>query len=265
MLTRLPQSPFLAALLLCASCSSSPETSSQALIEPVLSGTDSAPMEPTPAPNSTSATGMAQQVPDFFEPKPWTGAFTETAVMLADTVRIEGPEGLLDHVAAASDDEYYERTADLTSMGFRQTIRRLGPDTPEIRVRIDRWTVAATQRVVILENINACEVTVVASGEAIWRDVDGRVAQADRLEFIGEIGQNAPVRPAVMMDATGAQSGAPELLQGSSPDAEGTQDGGSHDDSNNESPSSEAPQAAPADRPTAAPAQDPNAGSPGNV
>lgn len=206
MFIRLSQAAFSAAvlpaaLLLCASCGSAPDTSSQAMVDPAVTSMESA-ADGAESASAAEQAASAREVPDFFAPKPWTGAFSETAVMLADTVRIEGPEGLLDHVAAASDDQYYERTAEVTAEGFRQTIRRLGPDAPEIRVRIDRWTMAAAQRVVILENVKACEVTIVAAGQALWRDVNGNIATADRLEFVGEIGQTMPVRPVPKPDAS---------------------------------------------------------------
>lgn len=222
MLTRLSQAAFFAALLppaallFCASCGSTPDTSSQTTVDPAVTGVESVTNGGVSASEAPSAES-AREVPDFFAPKPWTGAFTETAVMLADTVRIEGPEGLLDHVASASDDEFYERTAEVTADGFRQTIRRLGPESPEIRVRIDRWTMAATQRVVILENVNAREVTVIAGGEALWRDVNGHIATADRLEFVGEIGQTMPVRPTGYLETSEGASDVPADRTGDDP------------------------------------------------
>lgn len=173
--------------LLAASCSSGSSTKAQAPIdvgEPVVQEAPAVVEDVQPEP----------QV-DPLAPAPWTGAFTETAVMLADTVRIEGPQGLLQHVAARVDDAFYERTAETTEEGFLQTIVRAGEDAPEIRVRLDRWTMAATTRVIVLERFDEVPVTVTASGDAIWRNVDGSIARSQRLEFVGNIGQDEPVAP----------------------------------------------------------------------
>lgn len=185
------------ALLIAAGCGSPSQTSAQA---PVQSAEDpSVAIDDRGTADDVTAGIMAEMVGgsavDDFAPKPWTGAFAETAIMLTRSVRIEGPEGLLDHVVASSDDEFYERTIETTPEGLLQTVRRRGSTSPEIRVRLDRWTIAVEESVVLLETIAPGPVRLVASGNALWRDVDGHLAQAQRLEFTGEIGVDTPVRP----------------------------------------------------------------------
>ncbi|MEM9803397.1 MAG: hypothetical protein AAGA20_23970 [Planctomycetota bacterium] len=128
-------------------------------------------------------------------PAPWTGAYGQTAVMVADTFRIEGPSGLLEHVVASSDDDLYERSVELTADGLMQIISRPSTDAPEIRVQIDRWSLAAMDRVVILERVDEAPVRLIGTGEAAWRDVDGRILYGERLAFEGAVGDESPFDP----------------------------------------------------------------------
>ncbi len=159
-----------------------------------------APVHPgdSPAPSITMGQDEAQteQIQKPWGPAPWTGAFAGSAVMLADTFRIEGPQGLLEHVVASSDNEFYERTLETTPQGLLQVIRRTSPDVPEIRVQVDAWTLAAFDRVSILERVVDSPVRVIASGDALWRDADGRLAKGARIECMGEIGDDTPAIPA---------------------------------------------------------------------
>ena len=144
--------------------------------------------------------GDAEAAAKPLGPAPWTGAFEGKAVMIARTFRIEGPAGLLDHVVASSDDQLYERSVELTPDGLMQVIRRPSDDVREIRVQVDNWSLAAFDRVIILERTTAGPARIIASGEAIWRDLDGHLLQAQRLEFEGEIGDSAHFVPPSMND-----------------------------------------------------------------
>lgn len=192
--------------LVAASCGSTSATlaetpvASEATVQEEVT-TELAPESATEAPTTEVA------AEDPLTPAPWTGAFSETAVMLAGTIYVEGPRGLLEHVAARVDDAYFQRATETTDQGFLQTIVRPSESVPEIRVRLDRWTMAAVSRVVILERFDECPVTVVATGDAIWRDVDGTISRSARLEFVGHIGQDDPVTP---VSATSAFDGTEE-------------------------------------------------------
>lgn len=187
--------------LVAASCGSTSATlaetpvASEATVQEEVT-TELAPESATEAPTTEVA------AEDPLTPAPWTGAFSETAVMLAGTIYVEGPRGLLEHVAARVDDAYFQRATETTDQGFLQTIVRPSESVPEIRVRLDRWTMAAVSRVVILERFDECPVTVVATGDAIWRDVDGTISRSARLEFVGHIGQDDPVTPAGVTSAS---------------------------------------------------------------
>ncbi len=192
--------------LVAASCGSTSVTRAQTPVGPETVAQE------MPAPEVaqgtvTEAPVTGPDADDPLVPAPWTGAFSGTAVMLAETIYIEGPQGLLEHVAARVDDAYFQRATETTDQGFLQTIVRPSESVPEIRVRLDRWTMAAVSRVVILERFDECPVTVVATGDAIWRDVDGAISRSARLEFVGHIGQDDPAAP---MGATTAPHGIDE-------------------------------------------------------
>ena len=159
-------------------------------------------------------------------PPSWTGAFSETSVVLASTIRVEGPAGLRDHIVASSDD-VYERSLETTPDGLVQIIRRTSDETREIRVQIDAWSLAAYDRVVIVERFDDGPIRIIASGEALWRNTNGSLLQGNRLEFSGELGDDAPFAPPSSAgpddannDANGTwsedQSGAAQAAEGDS-------------------------------------------------
>ena len=184
------------ALTACGSTGSS-TTSAQARVTPADGSTETT----TTGGQSPESGAAAQPAAQPWAPAPWTGSFQGTAVMLANTFRIEGPEGLLEHVVASSDDAFYDRAVETTPDGLMQVIRRLSPDVPEIRVQVDGWTLAAFDRVTILERIDNSPVRLIASGDALWRDSDGRIARGQRIECTGEIGDDTPAIPAGATEA----------------------------------------------------------------
>ncbi|MEL6906742.1 MAG: hypothetical protein AAFU73_10630 [Planctomycetota bacterium] len=193
-------SPLFLALL--AACGSTASTRSS--VEPVA---------PTPEPtDEASSEGMFEAAEalvfgadegvtapvDRFAPLPervWTGAFSERSLLLARSIRIEGPAGLLEHVAVASDDELYERYVETTADGFLQVVQRASDEVEVVRGSLDAWRLAAEARVTVLERMAECPVRIVAAGDVLWRDIDGNLVRSDRIELVGELGNMAPVRP----------------------------------------------------------------------
>ncbi|MDG1491308.1 MAG: hypothetical protein P8R43_05410 [Planctomycetota bacterium] len=180
----------LTALLLLAPGCRSAGTAAQ---EPLVAPVDGAAPATEP---SGGAEGWTE--PEAFVPPPppeWTGAFGETAVLLANTLRIEGPAPLLLHVVASSDKELYERSVTTTARGFVQVIKRRATSSREVRVQLDAWSLAAMEEVVIVETAAQGPVKVFASGNVIWRDLDARLMQGEQLQFTGAIGDESPYAP----------------------------------------------------------------------
>ena len=159
-------------LLLGAACAS-PDGGSPSVRPP------SAPGDPTLAAEQRLA------------PPPWTDAFERPAVLVAEEVRVEGPVGLLHHLATVSDPEEFERTEKTVPEGFLQEVA-VKPDTPgaEIRAQLDGLAIVAFRRLTALERPGEVDVVVVARGEAYWAggekgsEVEKR---GDILRFQGKI------------------------------------------------------------------------------
>lgn len=168
---------------------------------------DALAQEPVVAPGAGPGAGAAAAAADLdpgpelsepfvpAAPRPWTGAFSGTAVLLAERLRIEGPPPLLEHVVASSDKELYDRRVTTTADGLVQVVRRRKGSEREVRVQLDRWSLAAHEEVVIVETAADGPVRVIASGDAVWRDLDAHQMEGQELQFSGAIGDDTPFSP----------------------------------------------------------------------
>ena len=143
----------LALILASTSCTSDQPTSRD---EPASAAENQAPARPLPE-------GLL----------PWTDTFQKSAVLLASEVRIEGPTGLIAHIATVSNPEELDRIEKATPEGFLQVIQAK-PDVHgvEIKAQLDRLTIVALQRLTVLENPNAASVVVDARGDVFWQELE---------------------------------------------------------------------------------------------
>jgi hypothetical protein len=108
-------------------------------------------------------------------PVPWPVAFTRASLLVADDVVIEGPKGLLDHVALRQDPANLDYSADTMPEGFLQVLKRKDPrGYIEIRGGVDNWEIIALDSIHVLERPGDVEVRIVATGGVWWRNTDGR-------------------------------------------------------------------------------------------
>ena len=121
-------------------------------------------------------------------PLPWTEAFQKPAVLIATDVRIEGPKGLLRHVATISDAEELNRVEKTIPEGFLQDIV-VKPDAvgAEIRAQLDQLAIVATRRLTVLERPGPVDVVVLASGDAYWARGKEPEKRGDSLRLDGKI------------------------------------------------------------------------------
>ena len=188
-MTTRPTCALAALLFLAVGCGSSGTTAQ----EPIHS-----PGEVAPAAAATPSEAGDWVEPEPFVPPPpleWTGAFRETAVLIADSIRIEGPAPLIEHVVASSDKELYERSVTTTSRGLIQMVKRRPSSSREVRVNLDAWSIAAMNEVVIVETAAQQPVQVLATGNVTWRDLDAHLIQGEQLQFAGAIGDDSPYTP----------------------------------------------------------------------
>jgi len=180
--------PFILVLTLCVACGSTgdqrSDTTSQAAI--------TEPAEP-----ELTSEQARQRAEALLAPKAWTDAFQSSAMLLADRIRIEGPVGLIDHVAIRSDDVLFLHTSETTVDGFLQRTvpiqsnQRSTDQTYLLRGQLDAWQITALVEVVVLERPGDVPVTVIAQGNVVWRDRDGAERRQDRIVWTGEVGQVA--------------------------------------------------------------------------
>lgn len=168
----------------------------------LLTACAAAPSSITPEPSGSGDPGHREagvvqgprepqeEEPEPFVPAPWTEAFLSPAVLMADSIRIEGPPGLFEHAVTRADDALFLRKVETIPEGRLQTVRPR-PDSPQlevVRAQLDTWQLAAFREVVFLERLDpALPVRVVATGDAVWRDTDGKERRDIRLVFLGEL------------------------------------------------------------------------------
>lgn len=125
--------------------------------------------------------------------KPWTKSFQKASVLLADVVEIEGPEGLVDHVATRVDPALHARRERTTSDGYLQEIERKqgegdGGPLSEIQVYLDQMQITALRKVVILTRPGSVPVVVRARGNAFWTDTTtNEERRGETLRFEGKL------------------------------------------------------------------------------
>lgn len=107
-------------------------------------------------------------------PRPWTSAFLRPAVLIADEIRVEGPEELLQHFASLQDPETTVYTTRTTAEGLLQeTVVRPGMGGAEIGGQLDALELRALRRLVVLQRFDDSPVLVRASGNAYWASAAG--------------------------------------------------------------------------------------------
>lgn len=230
---RLTHTALALALPLLAACGSAPkETSQSAPVAPAAAPDVHATEDREPDAGPDGPAGVAATPPereDRFAPIPapeWTGAFRERSVLLARTIRVEGPAPLLSHMVASSDDDLFERSVQTTPKGLLQVVTRASDEVAVVRGHLDAWRLAAEQKIVILERVAPGPVVVIAEGDVMWRDRNGAVERSDRLEFVGEIGNMTPARPG---DASAATGQSTDGTQDDGAPAAGDEGGGTDD------------------------------------
>ena len=137
-----------------------------------------------------SQAAMGTDLREPAPPAPWTSNFREPAILIANRVYIEGPKGLLEHVATRSVEEYHTYKAETVPEGFRQTYRVRRPEAGvELRAYLDALEVVAFEELIVIERPGKLDVRVRAQGDAYWRDSS---TGKDRRSF--EINLEGPVR-----------------------------------------------------------------------
>lgn len=109
---------------------------------------------------------------------------------MADEIVIEGPSDLIDHVVLRPDPETNVYTSKTTTAGLLQELSARAETRLEVRGQLDAWSLAAFQKITVLQRPGDVPVTVRARGNAYWAQADGSgERRQDQLVFQGVRGQ----------------------------------------------------------------------------
>lgn len=141
--------------------------------------------------NTAKQSAKTASAPDGALPPPpaaWTEDFNAPAVIFAEEIQIEGPEGVLRHCAVQNVLDDQEATARTTPDGLLQETRLKPGKQTELHAWLDHWELIAFRKITILERVQPCDVRVRAIGDV--RFVDQATHQEQRgaqLSFTGKI------------------------------------------------------------------------------
>lgn len=101
--------------------------------------------------------------------RPWPETFVAPAVLVAREVSIEGPPGLLEHLALRQDPAHEHSVRAVPEGLLMEVTLEAGAVSEVIRCYLDQLEVAAEQRLCVLERPADCELVVTASGDAFFQ------------------------------------------------------------------------------------------------
>jgi hypothetical protein len=143
--------PTVLALLGCVACGS-PDKHAES------------PFAPAPDPNAGPPNGVLPV-------KPWTDKFIKSAVLVAQDVRVEGPDGLLEHFVAVQELDIVDVQTKTTSDGLLQTYTlKNGQQSGEIRAQLDNLNITCMRHLEVLERPGHVPVVVQAKGEVFYQE-----------------------------------------------------------------------------------------------
>jgi len=141
------------------------------------------PFAPAPDPNAGPPT-------DAHAPKPWTERFFAVGMLAANDVRIEGPDGLLEHVVSSQDLQISEVVTKTTTDGLLQTITlRTDAVGAEIRAQLDNLAISCFRSLTILERPGPVDVVVTAAGDVYFLEKGSEQGElrAPTLRVVGQV------------------------------------------------------------------------------
>ena len=115
----------------------------------------------------------------------WTEEFQKKSILIAREISIEGPPGLIDHVAYKQVPEQRYR-AQTIAEGFLQEIA-VGEDKANpIWIQLDNLAINAVERARVLERVTEGPVRIKARGDAYWKNLEtGQEQRAETIELVG--------------------------------------------------------------------------------
>ncbi len=140
------------------------------------------PFAPAPDPNEP-------QPHDVIVQKPWTLKFVKSAVLVAQDVHVEGPEGLLEHFVTRQELDVVDLETKTTPDGLLQTFTlKPGLTNGDIRGQLDNLAITCMHRLEVLERPGHVPVVVQANGDVFYQEAGAEMpTRGASLRFVGEI------------------------------------------------------------------------------
>lgn len=115
----------------------------------------------------------------------WTQEFQAKSILIANEISIEGPPGLIEHLALKQlpDQTYGAKTI---AEGFLQEVSAPEGAANPIWMQLDNLAIYAVRNARILERVSAGPVRIRARGEVLWKNLDsGAEKRAESLDLVG--------------------------------------------------------------------------------
>jgi hypothetical protein len=140
------------------------------------------PFAPAPDPNEL-------QPHDVVVQKPWTLKFVKSAVLVAQDVHVEGPDGLLEHFVTRQELDIVDLVTKTTPDGLLQTFTlKPGLTNGDIRGQLDNLAITCMHRLEVLERPGAVPVVVQANGDAFYQEAGADMpTRGESLRFEGQV------------------------------------------------------------------------------
>jgi hypothetical protein len=111
---------------------------------------------------------------------PWPATFLQPALLVADEIAVEGPRGLLVHLALRHESDVVDLRSETRPEGFWQEATvRPEADRIQVRAQLDAWNLVALRRMTVLERPGAVPVIVRAVGDVAFTPLAGAGAGAE--------------------------------------------------------------------------------------
>lgn len=116
---------------------------------------------------------------------PWTRAFAERTVIVAEDIVVDGPDDLVEHIAAHQSGKVLYK-AETVETGFLELYQSQGDDFA--KVQLDQWELVGTKRIRVLRRPTLdVPVKISAQGEVYFaRPATGEEARSTEASWIGE-------------------------------------------------------------------------------
>jgi hypothetical protein len=155
----------------------------------LLTGACGTPEKHTESPFAPAPDPKAGPPTDVIKTKPWTDRFFTTGALIARDIRVEGPDGLLEHFVATQDLGVMDVVTKTTPDGLLQVMTLHADAVGEtIRAQLDNLTLSSLHSLTILERPGPVDVLIVATGDAFLNEKGVPEEQrAPTLRILGKI------------------------------------------------------------------------------